>query len=161
MVPHGPQEGRGVGINVVSLTAAETRELRRQVLYGHWPEADVHYPEDEMAGAFHLGATDEKGDLVAVASWYPQAAAGDPGRAAYRLRGMAVDPRVQGSGVGRALFDAGKDEARRRGAERVWANARDSALGFYERLGMRVVGEGFSAANGLPHHVVVADVGGR
>lgn len=147
-------------MEIVSLTATETRRLRRRVLYGHWPDADVQYPEDEMPGAFHLGATDDEGELVAVGSWYPQAAASSPARAAYRLRGMAVDPRSQGGGVGRALFDAGMREAGRRGAELVWANARDSALGFYQRLGMAVVGEGFTAAAGLPHHVVVAEVPG-
>ncbi|MDQ4133460.1 MAG: GNAT family N-acetyltransferase [Actinomycetota bacterium] len=143
---------------VISLSAEATHALRRQVLYGHWPEADVHYPEDDLDGAFHLGVRDANGRLVAISSWYPQAPAHDPARSAYRLRGMAVVPDVHGTGTGRLLFEAGKAEARRRGADVVWANARDSVLGFYLRLGMRVVGEGFLAAGGLPHHVVVAEL---
>jgi GNAT superfamily N-acetyltransferase len=141
-------------MSVVTLQAEETHQLRRQVLYGHWPEAEVDYPEDGLEGAFHLGVQDGEGRLVAVASWYPLPAPPEPERPAYRLRGMAVHPAVQGSGVGRLLFSAGRDEARRRGAQLLWANSRDSALEFYRRLGMEVEGEGFLAAGGLPHHVV-------
>jgi hypothetical protein len=40
----------------------------------------------------------------------------------------------------------------------LWANARDTALGFYVSYGMHVVGDGFVATPGLPHHVVVLDL---
>lgn len=138
------------------MAAEETHPLRRRVLYGHWPDADLHYPEDDLDGAFHLGVRDGRGRLLAVASWYPQPAPHDPSPSDVRLRGMAVEWGWQGRGIGRALFEAGRAEARRRGARRIWANARDVALEFYLGMGMTVVGEGFLAAGGLPHHVVVA-----
>jgi hypothetical protein len=38
----------------------------------------------------------------------------------------------------------------------VWARARDSALAFYERNGMTVVGDAFTdEATGMSHHLVV------
>jgi hypothetical protein len=41
----------------------------------------------------------------------------------------------------------------------VWANARDSALGFYERAGFTVAGDGFVTDDTrLPHHAVVLDL---
>ena len=73
-----------------------------------------------------------------------------------QLRGMAVDSEVQRTGAGRVLLEAAIERLRSEGAEVLWANARDSALAFYERMGMEVVGEGFvSAETALPHHVVV------
>ena len=45
------------------------------------------------------------------------------------------------------------------GATVLWCNARDTALGFYARLGFTVYGDGFvTADSGLPHHVMVCDL---
>lgn len=146
-------------MRVVSLDVSRTHDLRRRVLRGDRPEADVRFPQDDRAEAFHLGVLDETGAVVAVATYSPEPTPLRPGRRAFRLRGMAVDPEHQGRGLGRLLFEAGLRELRRRGAEVLWANARDSALDFYRRRGMEVVGEGFLAAGGIPHHVVMLDVG--
>jgi hypothetical protein len=49
--------------------------------------------------------------------------------------------------------------ARAAGVEVLWANGRDGALGFYERIGFRVAGDGFlDNTMGLPHHVVIANI---
>ena len=66
---------------------------------------------------------------------------------------MAVDPAQQGSGIGRAIMDVAVDRLRAAGASVVWANVRDSAIGFYERMGWKVVGDGFINELGIPHHV--------
>jgi GNAT superfamily N-acetyltransferase len=71
---------------------------------------------------------------------------------------MAVEPTVQRSGVGRLLIDAAVDRLRAEGFEVIWANGRDSALGFYRRQGWEVAGEGFLNENGIPHHVVVTEL---
>ncbi|HRF26714.1 MAG TPA: GNAT family N-acetyltransferase [Ferruginibacter sp.] len=36
-------------------------------------------------------------------------------------------------------------------------HARDSAVGFYEKLGYKVIGEGFMEVN-LPHHLMVKEL---
>lgn len=143
------------GIEVVRLEAAETRDLRRRVLYGHDPDETAVYPQDGSPGSFHLGATAPEGGLVAVASWYPEPTDRRPAAAPYRLRGMAVAPGHAGRGVGRLIFLAGVAELHNSGADLLWANARDTALEFYRRAGMTVVGDGFPAAGGLLHHVVL------
>ena len=71
---------------------------------------------------------------------------------------MAVEPAQQGHGYGAALLDAAIARLRAAGARVLWANARDSALGFYVRGGMTVAGDGFVAALGLPHHVVLLEL---
>jgi len=38
----------------------------------------------------------------------------------------------------------------------VWARARDSALGFYEKCGFMAMGDGFiDEPTNMPHHIVV------
>ena len=45
------------------------------------------------------------------------------------------------------------------GTEVLWCNARDSAAGFYDRLGFEVVGEGFVLPeSGFAHHVMLRDL---
>ena len=70
-----------------------------------------------------------------------------------QLRGMAVDTTQQGGGFGAVLLAAGVERAVADGGTNVWANARDTAIGFYERHGFEVLEPGHvDAATGLPHH---------
>jgi GNAT superfamily N-acetyltransferase len=147
-------------LQIYTIDAAATHALRRRVLRAGDAHAEVRFPRDLDPGAFHLAA--QRGDaVVGVASVAFAPTHWRPGRRAAQLRGMAVEPTEQGAGVGRALLDAVVERLQARGVEVLWANARDSALGFYEREGMTVVGEGFVTADtGLPHHTVVLDLRG-
>ena len=80
----------------------------------------------------------------------------NPGKSAIQLKGMAVADELQGAGLGALLIDAGLALANERGAAIAWARARDSALGFYERLGFASTGDGFvDGPTAMPHHIVV------
>ena len=70
-----------------------------------------------------------------------------------RLYQMAVSDWFQGQGVGRALVEHLEGQLRARGFERVEMHARDSAVGFYEALGYRCVGEPFEEV-GIPHRIM-------
>jgi GNAT superfamily N-acetyltransferase len=101
----------------------------------------------------HLGVRDDAGRLVAVSTWLPRPGPVDPQPGERQLRGMAVDDGRRGTGVGAVLLTAGVQHAFDAGAPAVWANARDSALAFYQRHGFTIVGEGFvDATTGIPHH---------
>jgi len=142
-------------LQVVEVEAGDTHDLRRRLLRDSWAGAEVAFPEDEEPGAFHLGVIDDHDALVAVASFSPEATPHCPGTRAAKLRGMAVEPSVQRAGVGRRLLGVGVERLRADGFEVLWANGRDSALGFYRQLGWQVVGAGFRNANGIPHHVMM------
>lgn len=74
----------------------------------------------------------------------------------YQLRYMATDFDVQGRGYGAKVLEFAYARARELGAQQLWAYGRDSALGFYETQGWRVVeGSSFlSTETLLPHHVI-------
>ncbi len=144
-------------MRVLEVDVEATYDLRRRVLRGGRPGADVRFPQDVVAGTFHL-ALKEDGAVTAVASFSPEATPLRPGARAVRVRGMAVEPRLQGTGAGRLLLKAATARLRGEGVEVLWANGRDSALGFYRRLGWQVAGEGFTTAGGIPHHVVLTDL---
>jgi GNAT superfamily N-acetyltransferase len=143
------------GEAVEEVDVLETHDLRRRVLRPGAPVERLTYAGDRVEGAFHLGLRRD-GTLVAVATFFPEPR-GD--RPAMRLRGMAVEPELQGSGAGRVLLTAALDRLRADGHRLLWAQARDTALGFYERLGFRIVGDGYvTAETGLPHHDIEIDL---
>lgn len=147
----------GEAVRVIEIEAVATYDLRRRLLRDSWAGAEVAFPEDEVPGALHLGVIDDD-VLLAVASFSPEATPYSPTARAARLRGMAVEPTAQGAGVGRRLVEVGVQRLRVEGFEILWANGRDTALGFYRRLGWRVMGAGFRNANGIPHHVIMREL---
>ena len=146
-------------MHVEEVPADATYDLRRRVLRAGRPDADVSFEDDRRPGAFHLGVFDEEAGLVAVGSFFEDPCPHRPGRRAWRLRGMAVEPGVQGRGVGTALLEHAVKRFRDEGVDVLWAHGRDSALGFYERHGWGVHGEGYvTDETMLPHHDVVLDL---
>lgn len=148
----------GPELVVRDVAAGATHDLRRRVLRGGDRAADVHFPEDDRPEAFHLGAVDGRGRVVGVATWAAVPTERRPGWRAWRLRGMAVEPDLQGAGVGSLLLAAAVERLRGLGAEVAWADGRDTALAFYERHGWAVEGEGYRTATGIPHHAVVLEL---
>jgi GNAT superfamily N-acetyltransferase len=145
-----------MGVRVTEITETDTHGLRRKVLRDGRPDAVVEFPQDATPGCFHLGAFDGD-DLVGVATFFPEGTDLRPGARGVRLRGMAVDHDTQGKGIGRAILEAAAALLRLEEVDVLWAHGRDSALGFYQRLGWKVEGEGFEE-NDRPHHMVLLDL---
>ena len=149
-------------LEVRRATADEIFPLRHAVLRPGKPDSASVYGEDDSA--VHISAWDD-GTLVGCATVFPDPWKGSDGwpadEAAWRLRGMAVDPSRHRSGVGRAVLAAVVDAAMDGGAPILWANARTTALPFYEANGWVVAGEEFVTADtGLPHKPIVFVRGG-
>lgn len=140
-------------MRVAEVAAEATHDLRRKVLREGRADAVVTFDEDAHAGTRHLVVLDDNEAVVATATFVPHAGG------VWQLRGMAVDPAVQGQGVGRLALDAGVALVQAAGGRHLWANGRDTALAFYERCGWIVVGEGFFTPTGLPHHRIERDLG--
>ena len=147
-------------MQVEEIPAEDTHDLRWRVLRGSRPGAPVAFAEDSRPGAFHL-AVRRDNTILAVASFSAEGTPHRPQRTAVRLRGMAVDWPYQRHGVGRLLVTTVIDRLRGEGVDVLWCNARDTAVGFYARLGFAVVGEGFVLPeSGIAHHVMVRDLEG-
>ncbi len=129
---------------IVTLSAEQTHDLRRRVLRAGTPGSELRWPGDDDPGTLHLGIVSD-GVVVAISTWLRSGSA-------IQLRGMATEPDLAGSGLGRRLLNEGIERAADSGAELVWANARVTAVGFYERFGFITVGEVFTTPEvGLPH----------
>lgn len=137
--------------------AEEIFPLRHAVLRPGRPVTASVYAGDDRA--VHIGAWDDDA-LVGCATVFPDPWGGGDDwpadAAAWRLRGMAVDPSRHRAGIGRRVLAAVVDAATTGGAPLLWANARTTALAFYEADGWTVAGEEFIAADtGLAHKPIV------
>lgn len=140
---------------VTPVEAPELYELRRRVLRGNDPDKSVDDERDGDATSLHLGGF-LNGRLVVSASFYPSEAPINSELASYQLRYMATDFDVQGAGYGARVLAVASKELASRGAQQLWANARDTALGFYLATGWNVIegSEHLSPYTQLPHTVI-------
>jgi GNAT superfamily N-acetyltransferase len=93
---------------------------------------------------------------VVSASFFPSSPPMNPTLVTYQLRYMATDFDVQGRGYGALVLAVAEEDLRALGAEQMWANGRDTALGFYQHVGWLTVegSEHLSPETQLPHTVI-------
>jgi ribosomal protein S18 acetylase RimI-like enzyme len=120
-------------LDVINLSWQETLPIRHVVL---WPNETPEFckvkGDDE---ALHFGVIiNEK--IVCVASIYINANSA-------RLRKFATLNQYQGKGVGSFLLKHLITKLKARDINHLWFDARESAIGFYTRLGFTVTGELF------------------
>ena len=122
--------------------------------YGLPPScADSHLdsPRDRE-GIFHRAAIAPDGRVVGVGRLDMQT--DERGERCAQLRFFAVDAAARGTGVGRVLLDEFERLARDRAARRLWMEARQEALGFYQRCGYEDAGEGPTKWGLIPHRIL-------
>ena len=90
------------------------------------------YDEDELLGCCLLTKVDDK---------------------CVKLRQMAVQKNQQGKGIGESILNYTENIARDKGYKKIMMHARDTAIGFYEKLGYTTVGDQFIEVNTF-HHVM-------
>jgi GNAT superfamily N-acetyltransferase len=141
--------------HIERVSADELHDLRRRVLRDDDPAVYRPDPRDEEPTSFHYGGY-LGARLIVSASFFPSAPPMNTALNTFQLRYMATDFDVQGRGYGALVLAYAEEDLRERGAEQLWANGRDTALGFYESVGwLRVEGsEHLSAETMLPHTVI-------
>ena len=144
-----------MSVTVTPLALNDIMDLRVRVLRQGTPATTCNYPEDNYDDVVHLGIQID-GMVVATSTWFSKECPHVPGEPALQLKGMAVDSSRQGHGLGAELITAGITYAQSRSINLVWARARDTALGFYEKCGLSAVGDQFiDEPTGMPHHIVI------
>jgi GNAT superfamily N-acetyltransferase len=145
-------------IEVREATVEEILPLRKAVLRPMEPIEPSPY--DGYPDVHHFAAFID-GVVIGCATVLPSAYEGLAGGSAaidsaWQLRGMAVEPGRQGQGIGRSVLTAAIDFIRASGAPALWANARTTALPFYEAMGFAVIGDEFIyGPSELPHYRIL------
>lgn len=69
-----------------------------------------------------------------------------------QIRYMAVEEGLQGKGIGTIILKELEKSAKRKGANHIILNARQSAVGFYKKQGYRIVGKASTLFGVIPHY---------
>jgi|ERR1043165_274265 predicted GNAT family N-acyltransferase len=107
------------------------------------------FTEDELkkdAHDIHMGLFD--GDRVLACLTLTETPDGR-----MKMRQVAVDDAVQGTGLGSKLSTAAEQLAKERGFNTMFCHARKVAAPFYLKLGYQIVGDEFTEVN-IPHYVM-------
>lgn len=144
-------------VEVRQISAAETVPLRHAVLRPGRPVETAFFAGDDLPSTNHFGVF-RNGQLLCIASLFAAELPDEPGVAAIQLRGMATATESQRTGLGRALVIGCVAFARKKGARRLWCNARTYAAGFYSKLGFEIVGKEFDIPDVGPHYRMKLDL---
>ncbi|MFD0792570.1 GNAT family N-acetyltransferase [Mucilaginibacter litoreus] len=121
-------------LSIEQITPHLTWQLRRDVLYPGEYKFNMEMPEDEHG--YHFGAfTDNR--LVGVVSLFNN-------QQDWQFRKFAIDAAYQGRGIGAELLNYITKFVVQENGERLWCNARLSAVGFYIKFGFAQTGEVFN-----------------
>lgn len=120
-------------MNIVEIKWQDIIAVRHQVL---WPDKAPEFCRvegDEQALHF---AVLENQEIICVASLYVN-------ENSARLRKFATLDAFQGKGIGSTMIDHLINNLKKQGIHYLWFDARESALGFYQRFGFETTGELF------------------
>ena len=126
-----------VNMEIKNILWEQTIPLRHRVLWPDKPPEHCYIDGDE--DGLHFGAFIDE-TLVCVASIYVH-------QDSARLRKFATDVRYQNQGIGAKVLTHIIDHLKATQTALFWCDARESALGFYQRFGMQSSGERFYKAN--------------
>jgi len=140
-------------MKVKRISVEQTWPIRNEILRPGLPLEMCQFEEDKLPGATHFGSYLEN-DLTGIISAYQINPTHIPEGSCWQFRAMATRENVRGSGHGKALIGAMEAYLCKQGAELSWCNARDTAIGFYQKLGYAPVGEMFDIPGVGPHWVM-------
>lgn len=111
-------------------------QLRWQILRKPWQQALGSEQDEQESHAIHRMIIDEKANVLAVGRL--EKVTEQQGQ----IRYMAVDDNMQGQGFGQKIINALEQQASILGMTDICLNARDKAVGFYQKL--RYENQGYS-----------------
>jgi ribosomal protein S18 acetylase RimI-like enzyme len=128
-------------------------QLRYAVLRQPWqqPPGSERVPADEEPGTVHaLILADAEGAPVALGIGMLQPTSAQQGQ----IRFMAVAPEAAGKGLGQQLMAYLEAQARAMGLNEIVLHSRETAVGFYQRLGYTVVEPSYTLFGNIPHFLM-------
>lgn len=120
-------------------------EMRWRILRAPWNEPKGSETDDIEDSCFHVMATEDD-QLVGI------------GRLQFnsdneaQIRYMAVEPDYENRGIGRKIIQALEVEALKNNCSYIMLDAREPAVGFYEKLGYVVTDKSYLLFGSIQHY---------
>lgn len=145
-------------IEIKLVDPKDIRALRLKVLWPHKETIEAcSLPVDTDATTFHMGALKD-GKVVGTSTFLIDINPKFEEKKQYRLRAMATDPEIQGTGTGAKIIEKAIEELKNRGIKLVWCDARLRATGFYEKINFKVLGDIYEVPVIGPHKLMYKEL---
>lgn len=136
------------------ISSKQTYPLRLSVLWPHKNSLEeCGLDIDDAEGTFHIGAFKNE-ELMSIGTFLVQKNENFEQTIQYRLRAMATSPKVRGENFGKKVIDFSKQELKNRNVDLLWCDAREVAIGFYEKMGLKTVGDFYNVPQIGPHKLM-------
>ncbi len=127
---------------IKKITCDETFSVRQLILRPGKPIESCHFEGDNLISTTHFGYYNE-GKLIGIISVFKNSNENFNTEKQFQIRGMAVLENHQKKGIGAVLVLHTENHLKAEGERLIWFNARESAVGFYKKLGYEIKGTEF------------------
>lgn len=142
---------------IKQISYTETYPIRQVVLRPNRPLETCFFDGDSLTTTYHFGAFQNE-NLAGIISAFKNKHSSFEEKNQYQIRGMAVLPEFQKYGLGKQLVLHTEEFLKQQKTELIWFNAREEAVGFYEKLGYQIIGKAFMIADVGIHFVMFKSI---
>ncbi|MDV6169094.1 GNAT family N-acetyltransferase [Flavobacterium sp. DG1-102-2] len=139
--------------SIKQIPSKETFAVRLPVLRPGKPIESCIFEGDDLPSTVHFGIFEGE-KIAGIVSVFEAATPLLPQQKQFQLRGMAVLDSYQKKGLGEKLVKAAEEYIKTAGGEAIWFNAREIAVGFYDKMGYKIIGNPFTLGDIGIHHVM-------
>jgi ribosomal protein S18 acetylase RimI-like enzyme len=140
-------------ITIKKITPEASYPVRHDVLRKGKPIASCRFEGDDLPTTRHYGLFEDD-RLQGIISLFENSNHWFEATKQMQIRGMAVLEHNQGKGYGKQLVHFCEKYLAETDCELVWFNARENAIGFYQKLGYTILGEPFNIEGIGTHYIM-------
>ena len=140
-------------ILIREISAKETYAVRHPILREGRPIEDCEFTNDNLETTIHIGLYVNQ-QLVGVATFLENVNHQFSEKRQYQLRGMAILKAYQGRQLGALLLKHGEQLLKQKQIPRIWFNARETAVKFYNKNDYQTIGQSFEIDKVGTHYVM-------
>lgn len=140
-------------LEIKEISAFETIIVRQPVLRFGKPIESCRFEGDDLPTTNHFGLFYNE-QLSAVISVFEAKSIFFLEKNQYQIRGMAVLEEHQKKGFGEALLKYCEKQIINKSGKIIWFNARETAIGFYEKSEYQKIGSSFEIGDIGIHYVL-------
>lgn len=145
-------------IEIIKITYQETFSVRHPVLREGKPIESCFFEGDDLKTTKHFGLFIAK-KIVGVVSIYKNKNSNFKSDNPFQIRGMAVLNIFRKKGFGELLVLHCEKYILEQNGDLIWFNARELAVGFYEKLNYVKWGDSFLIADVGKHYIMYKKLG--
>lgn len=139
--------------SIKQIPSQATFAVRLPVLRPGKPIESCIFEGDDLPSTVHFGIYSGE-NIAGIVSVFEEKTPLLTQQKQFQLRGMAVLDSYQKKGLGEQLVKAAEEYIINKKGEAIWFNAREIAVGFYNKMGYEIIGEPFTISDIGIHYVM-------